>query len=79
MNLSTEQKQIHRHRGSSHHGAAEANPTRKHKVAGSIPCLIQWIEDPALPQAVVEVADAARIWHCCGCGVGWQPQLQLDP
>ena len=20
-----------------------------------------------------------RIWLCCGCGVGWQLQLQLDP
>ena len=20
-----------------------------------------------------------RIWHCCGCGVGQQQQLRLDP
>ena len=34
------------------------------------PGLVQWVKDPALPQAVVEVADAAQIWCCCDCGVG---------
>ena len=33
----------------SRRGAAETNPTRNHKVAGLIPGLPQWVEDPALP------------------------------
>ena len=35
-----------------------------------IPSLTQWVKDPVLPRAVVQVADAVWIWCGCGCGVG---------
>ena len=62
---------------SSHCGAVETNPTRKHEVVGLIPGLAQWVKDLALLQ--VQVADTAQIWCCCGSDVGRQLQLQLDP
>ena len=44
-----------------------------YEESGSIPGLTQWVKNPELLQAAVWVADAAQIWHCCGCGPGLQP------
>ena len=51
------------------------NPTSIHKDTGSIPGLIQWVKGVVLLRAVVQVTDAAQIWHCCGCDVGQQLQF----
>ena len=55
------------------------NPTSICEDAGSIPGPTQRIKDLVLLWAVVLVTDAAWILSCCGCDVGWQLQLQLDP
>ena len=51
------------------------NLTSIHKFEGLNPGLAQWIKNPALPQAVVYVADTARILRFHGCGISWWLQL----
>ena len=49
--------------GSFHHGSAETNLTTIHEDTVSIPGLTKWVKDPMLLWAVVQVEDAAWIWH----------------
>ena len=63
----------------SHRGSVVNKSDYIHEDVGSIPGLTQWVKDPALPGAVVQVTDADQIPHCCGCGVGQQLQLQFNP
>ena len=60
---------------SSHHGSVVTNQSRIREDVGLIPGLAQRVNDLVLLQTVVLFADTAQIWHCCGCGVGWQLQL----
>ena len=55
------------------------NLSRVHEDEGLIPGLAHCVKDPALLQAAASVADAARIRHCYGYGIGQQLQLRFDP
>ena len=52
------------------------NPISIHEDLDLTLGLTQGAKDLALPRAVVQVTDAAWIWH--GCGVGQELQLQFD-
>ena len=43
---------------------------RLHEDLGSAPGLVQWVTDLALLQAAAQVAEAAGMPCCCGCGIG---------
>jgi len=64
---------------SSYCGLAEMNLTSIYEDAGSVLGLTQWSKDQVLLRAVVQVADAAGVWHCCGCAIGQRLELQFDP
>ena len=60
------------HMRHSHCGSVETNLTSIHEETGSNPALALWVKDLVLLRAVVEVASAAWISHCCDCGIGQQ-------
>ena len=73
--LKSSQLKKNEEKGSSHCGSVVMSPTNIHEDVSLIPGLVQWVEDPALPLAVVYVIHLAWILSCCGCNLGRQLQF----
>ena len=64
--------------GSSHWGSAVMNPTGIYEDAASIPAPLSEIRILRCCELWCR-SDVAWIPRCCGCGIGQQLQLQLEP
>ena len=64
-------------------GNSQATPALYNKDPPGVPVVVQQKGIPlgTMRLRVRSLASLSglRIWRCCGSGVGWQQQLQLDP
>ena len=56
----------------------ETNPTSIFEDTGLILGLDQWVGEPTLPWAVLQVADVAQIPWCCSYASDWTPSLRTS-